>query len=102
LLASVAAAAWKFLGVGKETKAGVLDTLYMLARRIRTADDEAALSEIEDQIDAILKAQLEKTAGGDEDAIDAATLNLAAHRLENLIHYRRADLAMRQARATTS
>src|ERR1700761_4781227 len=93
LLASVAAAAWKFLGVGKETKAGVLDTLYMLARRIRSADDEAALSEIEDQIDAILKAQLEKTAAGDEDAIDAATLNLAAHRLENLIHYRRADLA---------
>jgi TRAP-type uncharacterized transport system substrate-binding protein len=102
LLASVAAAAWKFLGVGKETKAGVLDTLYMLARRIRSADDEAALSEIEDQIDAILKTQLEKTAAGDEDAIDAATLNLAAHRLENLIHYRRADLAMRQARATTA
>jgi TRAP-type uncharacterized transport system substrate-binding protein len=99
-LASISAAAWKFLGVGKETKTGVLDTLYMLARRIRSADDEAALSEIEDQIDTILKTQLEKTATGDEDAIDAATLNLAAHRLENLIHYRRTDLAMRQARAT--
>jgi TRAP-type uncharacterized transport system substrate-binding protein len=98
-LASIAAAAWKFLGVGKETKAGALDTLYMLARRIRSADDEAALSEIEDQIDAILKTQLEKTAAGHEDAIDAGTLNLAAHRLENLIHYRRADLTMRQARA---
>ena len=102
LLASIAAAAWKFLGVGRETKAGALDTLYMLARRIRSADDEAALSEIEDQIDAILKTQLEKTAAGDEDAIDAGTLNLAAHRLENLIHYRRADLAMRQARTTTA
>ena len=30
---------------------------------------------------------------GDEDAIDAATLNLAAHRLKNLIHYRRAARA---------
>jgi hypothetical protein len=74
----------------------------MLARRIRSADNEEALSEIEDQIDAILKTQLEKTAAGDEDAIDAGTLNLAAHRLENLIHYRRADLAMRQARTTTA
>ena len=98
-LASLAAAAWKFLGVGKATKEGALDTLYLLARRIRSADNEAALSDIEDQIDAILETQLAKTAAGDEDAIDAGTLNLAAHRLENLIHDRRAALAIRQARA---
>jgi hypothetical protein len=97
-LATIAAAAWKFLGVGKETRVGVLDTLYLLVRRIRNADSESELTEIEDQIDAILKAQLEKDAAGDEDAIDTGTLNLAAHRLENLIYYRRSALAMRQAR----
>lgn len=97
-LASIVAAAWKFLGVGKEAKEGVLDSLYLMARRIRCADNEAALSGIEDEIDTVLKTQLAKTAAGDEDAIDAATLNLAAHRLENLIHYRRAELAMRQVR----
>ena len=85
--------------MGKATKEGALDTLYLLARRIRSADNEAALSDIEDQIDAILETQLAKTAAGDEDAIDAGTLNLAAHRLENLIHDRRAALALRHARA---
>jgi hypothetical protein len=94
-LASIAAAAWKFLGLGTEKKEGVLDSLYALARRIRSADDEASLSDIEDQIDTILKAQLAKTAAGDEDAIDVGTLNLAAHRLENLIHYRRVVLVGR-------
>jgi len=83
-LASIAAAAWKSLGVGNEPREGVFNSLYSLARRIRSADNEAALSEIEDQIDDILKTKLAKTAGGDEDAIDAGTLNLAAHRLENL------------------
>ncbi|MCP4617703.1 MAG: C4-dicarboxylate ABC transporter substrate-binding protein [Bradyrhizobium sp.] len=96
-LASIAAAAWKFLGFGDDTRQGVLDSLYLLARRIRTADSEAALTEIEDQIDDILKAQLARNAAGGEDAIDTGTLNLAAHRLENLIHYRRAALAVSQA-----
>ena len=98
-LATVAAAAWKFLGLGKENKEGVLDSLYSLARQARNADSEAALSDIEEEIDSILKAQLAKTAAGDEDAIDAGTLNLAAHRLDNLIHYRRSALAIRQTRA---
>jgi len=97
-LVSIAAAAWKFLGVGKEAKERVLDSLYLMARRIRSADNEAALSDMEDEIDAILKTQLAKAAEGDENAIDAGTLNLAAHRLEDLIHYRRAELAMRQVR----
>jgi hypothetical protein len=65
----------------------------MLARRIRNADSEAELTDIEDQIDAILKMQLAKSAAGDDDAIDTGTLNLAAHRLDNLVHYRRAALA---------
>jgi hypothetical protein len=40
-----------------------------------------------------LKAQRAKAAAGDETAVDAATLNVAAHRLENLIHDRRQILA---------
>lgn len=98
-LASIAAAAWKFLGVDKDKRHGVLDSLYLLARRIRSADSEAALSDIEDEIDDILKTQLAKAESGDEDAIDVGTLNLAAHRLENLIYYRRAALAAKQVRA---
>ena len=67
--------------------------MYALSRRIRKADTEAELSDIEDEIDGILKAQRAKAAAGDESAVDATTLNVAAHRLENLIHDRRALLA---------
>jgi hypothetical protein len=62
-------------------------------RRIRKADTEAELGAIEDEIDDILNAQRAKAAAGDENAVDAATLNVAAHRLENLIHDRRQILA---------
>ena len=36
-----------------------------------------------------------KAEKGDENAVDAATLNVVAHRLENLIHDRRVILASR-------
>jgi TRAP transporter TAXI family solute receptor len=91
--ATVLAAAWKFLGIGPFVNDGPLDTLYALVRRIRKADTEAELGTIEDEIDEILKAQRAKAAAGDEDAVDATTLNVAAHRLENLIHDRRQILA---------
>ena len=91
--ATVLAAAWKFLGIAPFANDGPLDTLYALVRRIRKADTEAELGTIEDEIDDILKAQRAKAAAGDEDAVDATTLNVAAHRLENLIHDRRAILA---------
>lgn len=92
-IASVLAAAWKFLGVGQpEFRQGPLDTLYGLARRIRTVDSEAELSGIEEEIDNILSGERLKAEKGDEDAVDAATLNVVAHRLENLIHDRRAIL----------
>jgi TRAP-type uncharacterized transport system substrate-binding protein len=101
-LASVLAAAWKFLGVGNaETPEGPLDSLYALARRIRKVDSEAELSDIEDEIDNILKAQRAKAASGDESAVDPTTLNIAAHRLEGLIHDRRAILARRPVVART-
>jgi TRAP-type uncharacterized transport system substrate-binding protein len=97
-IASVLAAAWKFLGIGQPaTVQGPLDSLYALARRIRKGDTEAQLSDIEDEIDGILREQRSRAARGDETAVDEATLNVAAHRLENLIHDRRTLLATRAA-----
>ena len=92
-MATVLAAAWKFLGIGPFATDGPLDALYALVRRIRKANTDAELGTIEDEIDEILKAQRAKAAAGDETAVDAATLNVAAHRLENLIHDRRQILA---------
>jgi TRAP-type uncharacterized transport system substrate-binding protein len=92
-LATALAAAWKFLAIGSFESEAPLDALYALARRIRKAGTEAELVTIEDEIDNILKAQRAKAAVGDESAVDATTLNVAAHRLENLIHDRRALLA---------
>lgn len=95
-LATVLAAAWKFLGVGlSQTSEAALDSLYALGRRIRKADKESELSEIEDEIDGILAAQRARGNGGDEQAMDDTTLNVTAHRLQTLIHDRRAMLAMR-------
>ena len=97
-IASVLAAAWKFLGIGQpEVREGPLDTLYGLARRIRGVNSESELSGIEEDIDNILRAERLKSEDGDETAVDAATLNVVAHRLENLIHDRRAILATRPA-----
>jgi hypothetical protein len=93
-LASVLAFSWKFLGIGApQNKEAALDTLYALARRIRHADKESELSKIEDEIDEILRAQRARARSGDEDAMDVTTLNVTAHRLENLVHDRRAMLA---------
>jgi TRAP-type uncharacterized transport system substrate-binding protein len=92
-LATVLAGAWKFLGVGQSESEAPLDALYALARRIRKAGTLAELTTIEEEIDGILKRQRARAAGGDENAVDATTLNVAAHRLENLIHDRRVALA---------
>jgi TRAP-type uncharacterized transport system substrate-binding protein len=97
-VATVFAAAWKFLGLGQPaTGEGPLDSLYALGRRIRKAGTEAELSDIEEEIDDILNAQRAKSARGDENAVDDATLNVAAHRLEGLIHDRRSVLAKKPA-----
>src|SRR5215469_8752832 len=93
-LVTVLAAAWKFLRFGElKTKEAELDLLYALSRKIRQAEKESDLSEIENQIDEVLRAQRAKPATDDEAALDTSTLNVAAHRLENLIHDRRAVLA---------
>src|SRR5437870_3519418 len=101
-VATMLAAAWNFLGVGKPATQGPLDSLYALARRIRNVGSEAELSTIEEEIDEILTAEHAKSANGDETAVDDATLNVAAHRLESLIHDRRALLAKRPAIASAA
>jgi hypothetical protein len=90
--ATVLAGAWKFLRLGIPASEGPLDSLYALARRIRKAGSEAELSDIEEEIDDILREQRAKSARGDESAVDDTTLNVAAHRLEDLIHDRRTML----------
>ncbi len=101
--ATVLAAVWKFLGLGEPlTRDGPLDSLYALGRRIRKAGTEAELLDIEDEIDNILKTQRAKSAGGDESALDDTTLNVAAHRLESLIHDRRTILAKKPTVASAA
>jgi TRAP-type uncharacterized transport system substrate-binding protein len=101
--ATLFAAAWKFLGLGQPaTGQGPLDSLYAMGRRIRKAGTEAELSDIEEEIDDILKAQRAGSARGDENAVDDATLNVAAHRLESLIHDRRNMLAKKPAIVTAA
>ena len=86
-------AAWQFLGIGGGGQSGTsLDPLYALARRVREAKDETELAEVEDEIDNIIKAELIRSAKGEETVVDAGILSLAAHRLEYLIHSRRTKL----------
>ncbi|HEU0083625.1 MAG TPA: TAXI family TRAP transporter solute-binding subunit [Bradyrhizobium sp.] len=93
-LISVAAAAWQFLGADDPGKGEQeLDALYAFGPRIRAAESEAELSEIEREIDALLQAQRTRSPAGDENALDVTTLNVAAHRLQSLIHDRRMLLA---------
>ena len=95
-LVSVAAAAWKFLRDDEPRKSEqALDSLYALGRRIRSAEGEQELSEIEREIDKVLQMQRVKAAEGDENALDVTTLNVAAHRLQSLVHDRRTLLAAR-------
>jgi hypothetical protein len=70
-----------------------LDAFYAVGRRIRTTETESDLSKIEREIDKVLQNQRAKAKTGDENALDATILNIAAHRLQSLIHDRRALLA---------
>jgi TRAP-type uncharacterized transport system substrate-binding protein len=93
-LASVFAAAWRFLGIPRpDATEATFNALYALPRRIRNAGDEAELSNIEDEVDDLIKLQLAKAVSGDDSAPDMVLLNATAHRLENLIHHRRLMLA---------
>jgi hypothetical protein len=93
-MASILAAAWKFLRAGAPlTREAALDVLYELGRRIRVSRTAAELEEIAGKIDRVLEEQRQRVAAGEEPNQDVVALNIAAHRLENLIHDRRIALA---------
>jgi hypothetical protein len=95
-LASIFAAAWRFLGVRSgEATQSTLDALGGLPGRVRKADDETELRAIEEEVDAIVRAQLVKSISGDDSGSDTSVLIAVAHRLDNLIHHRRTLLAER-------
>jgi TRAP-type uncharacterized transport system substrate-binding protein len=92
-LASVLAAAWKFLRVGKaQSEEEALDALYALGPQIRETKLLSELEQIEREIDRLLRSQRNSSTGGEN---DVTAMNVAAHRLENLIHDRREVLASR-------
>ncbi|MGN1288351.1 MAG: TAXI family TRAP transporter solute-binding subunit [Bradyrhizobium sp.] len=96
-LASVLAAAWKFLrSVEAPSRKEALDTLYALGPRIRAAGHEVELEEIEHEIDQLLRTQREQPVADDKAERAVTAVNVAAHRLENLIHDRRVYLASQQ------
>ncbi len=93
-IVSVAAAAWKFLRADDlRNGENALDALYAVGGPIRTAQTPSDLSGIEREIDKVLQNQREKARAGDENALDVTTLNVAAHRLQSLVHDRRTLLA---------
>jgi hypothetical protein len=75
-IASVLAAAWKFLGIGQLEFRKARWIRFGLARRIRGVVSEGELSGIEEEIDNILRAERRKAEARDENAVDAATLNV--------------------------
>ena len=87
-LASILATAWKFLGVRQEPADTNLRSLFALPRRIREVKSEAELTEIENQVDQALDAEM-ANAVKSENAQDIATLVSMAHRLEDSIYRRR-------------
>jgi TRAP-type uncharacterized transport system substrate-binding protein len=93
-IASIFAAAWRFLGVRPiETTGATLDALCGLPVRIRNSGTEAELMAIEDEVDDVVRAQLMKSTASDESASEISALMSVAHRLDNLIHHRRTILA---------
>jgi hypothetical protein len=93
-LASIFAAAWRFLGVHPDrTAATVLQVLYSMPARIRQAPDDTALSAIEAEIDSPLGTRLASIAGDEDRAAETAMLISAAGRLDHLIYHRRMILA---------
>jgi hypothetical protein len=102
-MASVFAAAWRFLGVRPIDPAqATLDMLCSLPGRVRKTDNEAQLASIEEEVDAILHAQLARATDHEESASEAHALIAAAHRVDNLIHHRRMVLAARVSPAEKS
>src|SRR5580698_4419332 len=89
-LASVFAAAWRFLGIrNRDATEGTLERLCALREHIRDLEDEAELRKIEDDIDVMLRAQLAKPVNRSEGGAEALALIALAQRLDNLVQHRR-------------
>jgi TRAP-type uncharacterized transport system substrate-binding protein len=92
-LASLFAAAWRFLGMRSNVTGQVaLGRLCAYRELIRNAGDEAALQKIEDEIDATLRVELTQSRNEDESGEALAVIALA-QRLDHLVHHRRGALA---------
>jgi TRAP-type uncharacterized transport system substrate-binding protein len=92
-MASIFAAAWRFLGIKElEAEGSPLKSLFALPRRIREVASEAELTEIENQVDNALEIELSKAIDSGNTQ-DIATLTSLALRLEDSIHRRRQMLA---------
>jgi TRAP-type uncharacterized transport system substrate-binding protein len=99
-LASLFAAAWKFMTKNEEKPENrPLMRLYALTDQIRKSNGEADLADAEERIDQILKSELEKYTTGDVEPAETAALGLATHRLEHLIAQRRALINGKSAAA---
>ena len=95
-LASIFAAAWRFLGVrAADTAQSTLEQLCALRERIRDLEDEAELRKIEDDVDVMLRAHLAKSGNDEESSSESLALIALAQRLDNLVHHRRVVLSAR-------
>jgi hypothetical protein len=94
-LASIFAAAWRFLGIKHtDPEEAALKTLFALPRRIREVKSDAELTVIENEVDAALDAEM-ANAIRSENSQDITTLISLANRLEDSIHRRRLAIAAR-------
>ncbi|MBX9847130.1 MAG: ABC transporter substrate-binding protein [Xanthobacteraceae bacterium] len=93
MLTSMLAGVWRYMlksDPGPQERP--LSRLFGLMDRVREARDETELAQAEQEIDEILKLQLQQCAPGEIDAGEAAAVSLATHRLEHLVSQRRAAL----------
>ena len=103
MLTSMLAGVWKYMSQKEsEPQERPLSRLFALMDRVRDASDEADLVKAEQEIDDILRSQLETCAPGEINAGEAAAVSLATHRLEYLVSQRRAVLRSQAASPATS
>jgi len=90
---SVLAAIWKFMtrDIGKPDERSSM-RLYALVGKINEVSSETDLAAIEQQINEILKVELEKCSSGKLDAGEMDAINMASQRLQYLMAQRRLTL----------
>jgi TRAP transporter TAXI family solute receptor len=91
---SILAAIWKFMtrDIGKPDERPSM-RLYALVGKINEVKSEAELATIEQQIDEILKDELEKCSAGKVEPGEMGAISLASQRLQYLMAQRRLTLS---------